>query len=272
MRCLNCGAEIEGKFCQYCGTPFPEQDRQAVRPVKPVYKKWWFWLIIVLAVIIFAAAINGMGDEEEGSSSQPRTSTTLQEEQTQQTSQPGSDTTKKSETTQPGKTTTPKSKTGPYSAELSNGNFTAGIDFPAGTYDLEAVKGGGNVSSDNMFSGGVNLIMGVKADDMYVKSFKNAKFPKGTVLSVKNVTIKISSKKAEIGKMSKRVNTATKSVELSSGNYVAGTDFVAGIYDIKIVSGNGNVSSDNSFQGGINAIMGVNSDEMYQKEYKNVVF
>lgn len=47
---------------------------------------------------------------------------------------------------------------------LSNGNYTAGVDFDGGTYDLIAVNGGGNVSSSNLYKGGINAIMGV-ADD-----------------------------------------------------------------------------------------------------------
>lgn len=46
-----------------------------------------------------------------------------------------------------------------------SGNYTAGEDFPAGTYDLEAIEGGGNVQGS-----GLNEIMGVNKDfDMYVK-------------------------------------------------------------------------------------------------------
>lgn len=55
-----------------------------------------------------------------------------------------------------------------------------------------------------------------------------------------------------------------------NGNFVAGTDFPAGVYDIQAVSGNGNVSSDNIYSGGLNAIMGVKNDELYEKEYKNI--
>ena len=57
-----------------------------------------------------------------------------------------------------------------YDRELGSGYYTAGIDFPAGTYDIEAISGNGNVSSDNMYDGGLNAIMGVKEDEMYQKS------------------------------------------------------------------------------------------------------
>ena len=77
------------------------------------------------------------------------------------------------------------------SVELSNGNFISGEDFEEGVYDLIAVKGGGNVSSNNMFSGGINAIMGTANDGFYEKEYKNIKLPAGTELSIKGVTIKL---------------------------------------------------------------------------------
>lgn len=77
------------------------------------------------------------------------------------------------------------------SVELGNGNFVAGEDFDAGTYDIVAISGGGNVSSDNMFSGGINAIMGVANDGFYEKEYKNIKLPEGTTLSIDGVKIKL---------------------------------------------------------------------------------
>lgn len=62
-----------------------------------------------------------------------------------------------------------------------------------------------------------------------------------------------------------------RTFSLSNGNYVAGRDFTPGTYDIKAISGGGNVYSDNAFDGGINAIMGAEGDaSFYQREYKNI--
>lgn len=74
---------------------------------------------------------------------------------------------------------------------LSNGNYTAGIDFDAGTYDIIAISGNGNVSSSNMFSGGLNAIMGVRNDGFYEKEYKNIRLPYGTELSIDGVKIKL---------------------------------------------------------------------------------
>ena len=75
--------------------------------------------------------------------------------------------------------------------ELGNGNFVAGTDFPAGVYDIVAVSGSGNVSSDNMFEGGLNAIMGTKKSDLYEKEYKNIDLAEGVTLKVDGVKIKL---------------------------------------------------------------------------------
>lgn len=77
------------------------------------------------------------------------------------------------------------------SIELSNGNYVAGEDFDAGTYDLIAVSGGGNVTSSNIYSGGINAIMGTADDGFYEKEYKNIKLPAGTTLTIDGVKIKL---------------------------------------------------------------------------------
>lgn len=166
----------------------------------------------------------------------------------------------------------------PVDLTFGSGNYTSGIDFPAGKYDLIAVSGGGNVSSDNMYDGGINAIMGVTSDptfaDMYEKEYQNIKLPEGTVLSISGVQIQMLCDQPESG-ITPREQPNTETIEIGNGNFVAGEDFPAGIYNIVAVSGGGNVSTDNMYDGGINAIMGVTSDpifaDMYEKEYKNIV-
>lgn len=74
---------------------------------------------------------------------------------------------------------------------LKNGNFIAGKDFEAGTYDIVAVEGGGNVTGGNILSGGINAIMGPADDGFYQKEYKNIVFKDGESLKVTNVTIKL---------------------------------------------------------------------------------
>lgn len=79
---------------------------------------------------------------------------------------------------------------------LSSGNYVSGTDFTAGTYDIEAVSGLGNVYSDNAITGGgINAIMGVKSDDklgVSEKEYSNIYLPEGTTLTVDGVKIKLS--------------------------------------------------------------------------------
>ncbi|MDU6348359.1 MAG: hypothetical protein E6593_16640 [Clostridium sp.] len=155
-----------------------------------------------------------------------------------------------------------------YSEKLTSGHYIVGIDIPAGVYRITAQSGTGNVYSTNSMNGGLNEIMGTEKDD--VKSFENADFPAGEVLSVFDVTIKIESDAADIDGMVKRENPAKSIKTLSSGNYVAGKDFDAGAYIITATKGKGNVYSDNTFRG-INAIMAEKPDEMSIKDFKNVL-
>lgn len=218
-------------------------------------KKFHWWYVLILLVII--GVFGSIGNDEQADSSAPSVSNSA---------------------TSSAPTTPTTPKTIPYEVELTSGFYTAGIDFPAGKYDIEAVAGGGNVSSNNMFSGGLNLVMGVEekdaafGTDLYEQSYKNAKLDKGVVLSVSGgVTIKISSEAASADPLTPREQDITDAVQLGSGNYVAGKDFSAGVYDITAVSGNGNVSSSNMFDGGLNAVMGTDTSmDFYEKSYKNV--
>jgi len=77
----------------------------------------------------------------------------------------------------------------PEPIEFGSGNFVAGEDFPAGKYDIVWVSGYGNVSSSNLFSGGINAIMGDKENAE--KEYKNIKLPKGTELKISSVKVKL---------------------------------------------------------------------------------
>jgi hypothetical protein len=239
--------------------PVPEKAK------KPLYKKWWFWVLalvvlIIIIIIIIAASAGDGKDDTIGTTNTPLADT--------------------------GETETAPAEKAPAATpvrlELSNGHYTAGIDFPAGRYDIEAVSGSGNVSSSNMYSGGINAIMGTKEEneaigsDIYEQKYANINLPDGVVLSISGVTVRITSEAADGAPLKTRRQPNTETVELGSGNFVAGTDFSAGTYDIIAVSGGGNVSSDNMYDGGINAIMGTADknkeigSNLYQQEYKNI--
>lgn len=159
-----------------------------------------------------------------------------------------------------------------YTVQLSSGNYTAGIDIPIGVYNLTAISGKGNVSSSNLYDGGINEMMGI--DDgtgLYEASFNNLDMAEDVVLSISGgVTIELSSDAAQTKNLKERTPKGAECT-LSSGNYTAGTDFEPGVYTITVVSGNGNVSSSNLYDGGLNAMMGTDTSMgLYEQEYKNI--
>lgn len=76
---------------------------------------------------------------------------------------------------------------------LTSGNYTAGKDFPAGTYTIEAISGYGDVSSSNMYSGGLNEVMAPSGsgNSDTISNYKNVELPSGTTLTISDVTIKL---------------------------------------------------------------------------------
>lgn len=76
---------------------------------------------------------------------------------------------------------------------LEEDSFVAGEDFEPGVYDIEVVRGNGNVASDNRVNGGINSIMGTDtADGIYEKQHKNVELPEGATLHVTGgITVKL---------------------------------------------------------------------------------
>ena len=83
----------------------------------------------------------------------------------------------------------------PKEYTFGSGNYYAGKDFEAGVYDITAIEGqSGNVISDNMFSGGINAIMGTDKE-FAEQEYKNIELPDGTKLTISGgIKIKLASK------------------------------------------------------------------------------
>lgn len=217
------------------------------KPAKPVWKRWWF--ILSAAVLVMALIASGGEDTAPQTAAPPSTSPAV---------------------------TTPVQPPAPATTAVrltfSSGHYTAGVDFPPGRYNIEAVKGGGNVSSSNAFSGGINAIMGVAGQgDMFQQKFSNINLPKGTVLTISRVTVTLSSDSVSSAALQPRNQDIKDSVTLTNGHFVAGKDFPAGTYDISAVLGGGNVISSNLMSGGINAMMGVaGQGDVFEQLVRNV--
>jgi hypothetical protein len=155
---------------------------------------------------------------------------------------------------------------------LTSGYYTAGIDLPIGKCDIEAVKGKGNVSSSNLLSGGINEMFGIDdGSGLYTDSFQGLRMDEKVTLNVSGgVTIKLLYTNIT-RKHSGRNYNEEKAFELSSGNYVAGVDFPAGTYNMEAVKGQGNVSSSNIFDGGINEMVGEKDQSgLYIQTFQNL--
>lgn len=144
-----------------------------------------------------------------------------------------------------------------YEIDLSAGNYIAGKDVPVGTYNITATSGSGNVSSSNMYNGGLNEVMGAENDGISQQSFNGLAMDENVTLSVGgNVVIHLVAEDAQTGNVTARGEASGTPVDLQAGNYTSGTDFPAGTYTIVATGGSGNVSSSNMFEGGLNEVMG----------------
>lgn len=128
-----------------------------------------------------------------------------------------------------------------------SGTYTAGTDFPAGVYDIEAVSGNGNVQGT-----GLNEIMGVGTgyagiDDMYVNKYDNKTFEDGDTLELSGVSVKL--------------------VPQTNDDMV----IIPGTYTLVATAGGGNVQGS-----GLNEIMGTADKndvvDMYVPQHDNKEF
>jgi len=119
-----------------------------------------------------------------------------------------------------------------------SGEYVAGEDFEPGIYDLVAKSGGGNVMGTDL-----NCIMGTAGGDFYSKKYENKLFEEGDVLEVKGVSLQL-------------VPKNKSKVIIPEGKY-----------NLVAKSGGGNVIGS-----GINAIMGVEGGDFYDKRYDNKTF
>ena len=64
MKCPSCGAQSNGKLCEYCGTSLENVVAPAMaKPKTTIFKKWWFWVIVAVVVIGIYGASNSENSE-----------------------------------------------------------------------------------------------------------------------------------------------------------------------------------------------------------------
>lgn len=165
----------------------------------------------------------------------------------------------------------------PTEYTLTAGYYFAGIDIPAGKFDVVAVSGDGNVITSNMFTGGVNgMFGGPEADhDIYKETYNGVKLPAGENFQItSDLTVKITYSRVD-SDFTGRTEDAANTITLTAGNYDVGEDVPAGMYTVRVTEGGGNLSC-SIFKGGLNEIMGApgtdNSIVTYIPEFKNATF
>lgn len=136
----------------------------------------------------------------------------------------------------PKKSKVKKPKHFKYKAKLSAGYYVAGINIPKGTYNLKLISGSGNVFSEDL-----NEIFGTKKRFGHIKKYNNLELDSGDFLEIEdNLVLQIYSKNATKKHLSNS-NHATRSYTLNSGIYKCKRDIKAGVYNITLVNGSGNV-------------------------------
>ena len=88
-------------------------------------------------------------------------------------------------------TATMNNKSLSNSSVLSSGVYVAGQDFKGGKYNIIAVSGSGNISSSNMYTGGVDGEISSDNNGTY-KEYRNINLSNGTKLTISgDVSIKL---------------------------------------------------------------------------------
>lgn len=149
---------------------------------------------------------------------------------------------------------------------LTSGFYFVGVDIPAGTYNFTAVTGSGVLFSNDIE---MNTNIDAKGSE-YPSSYNNVVLKNGDVFQVRHMTVKVASNNASGTQLTARSQSIKDPVTLNSGTFVAGTDFTAGTYDIKVTKGNGSASDDAASKVSLNVIMGVSTEYSYDQEFKNV--
>lgn len=164
-----------------------------------------------------------------------------------------------------------------FTCLLHDGIFYAGIDFPAGNYEITALNGSANVYSSNMgLLGGINELMDADGEKG-ISKIGNIELPNKTKLCVKSgIVIQIHTEKASKEPLIlKEMFTRTLlKYSAQKNEFIAGEDFQATktnrYYNVEVIKGSGRVESEMYMEWGINAHMSAQGGIDSPKTYCNI--
>ncbi len=81
------------------------------------------------------------------------------------------------------------SKNGTTAYEIVEGTYVAGKDFDSGIYNIIAINGSGSISSDNMYTGGIDGEISSSGNGSY-KEYRDISIPNDAKLTI-NGDVKI---------------------------------------------------------------------------------
>lgn len=161
---------------------------------------------------------------------------------------------------------------------LENGYYTVGIDIPAGTCNIYATGGSGNIlySADgtidtySTYDDDLNQALSASSE-IAAKEIENYTLKTGYTIHISgNVRVKAEYHEITAICSGRNYDTDTK-ITLKSGSYEAGKDFEPGVYTITAIEGNGSLSSSNAFNLGIDELFGVfDGSETYVPKAVNI--
>lgn len=170
-----------------------------------------------------------------------------------------------------------------YSTTLYTGHYIVGTDIPVGTYNFSSKSGSGNLFSSD---GKINAIFDYNnksANEVGIENFgteklNNVYLEDGVILSVTG-TQEISAGCSDglLDDLKSRSQDNLDELEIGYGSYGASDNIPAGIYDIELIEGMGNIICGTDLNNGINEIMGNASNEkdagenVYITKFKNLI-
>lgn len=236
----------------------------------PTKKKKRVWPWIVIAVIVIGIIGASSGNKKSASNTETDGKTNIEQSSDKTTTEP--------DVTTPEQEAATDFSDVPTEYTLSAGQYYAGVDIPCGKFDLLAVSGSGNVSSSNIYKGGINGLYAKPGDgpDYYDEAYNGIKLPEGERINIcDNLVVKITYSHIDAGFTGRTEDTAN-TITLIQGNYDVGTDIPEGIYTIRIKEGSGHIGY-NVYGGGLNETMAAPGEAegrsiSYIPEFKNAYF